>query len=133
VRRKVAMTRKFTQLREGLHLKLDDEPEPEPEPEPAGAAQKAAPTETAAQAERRERRVVNTIALMSVLVWGGNMLAMQAEHEVVSTATVCPSHLATRLTPTVAASGCDTTPATLRSRRGSRRSSSRSQACWALC
>ena len=39
----------------------------------------------------RERRVVNTIALMSVLVWGGNMLAMQAEHEVVSTATVCPA------------------------------------------
>ena len=33
-----------------------------------------------------------TIALMSVLVWGGNMLAMQAEHEVVSTATLCPSH-----------------------------------------
>jgi hypothetical protein len=40
-------------------------------------------TEAAAAARaKQEDRIINTIAFVSILVWGGNMLAMQAEHEV---------------------------------------------------
>ena len=46
------------------------------------AAQVVHPHPAAIKGDRELDRIINTIALTSVLVWGGNMLAMQAEHEV---------------------------------------------------
>ena len=53
----------------------------EPTQKPVAAAA-VHPHPVAIKGDRELDRIINTIALTSVLVWGGSMLAMQAEHEV---------------------------------------------------